>query len=249
MKNEDCIIIASKELLWGASFMEQFNDQLRILYNNKGFMSEIKNIKNAIGQNEFNDIQNTKTIIKDEIWRKQLTDTYKEFKDIVYAVKNNGNAGTSAYISIYFSIRIMELQQLKNSLDEYKLKHNDEKNTISDIDFRKKWPANYRSEDGHYVRSKSEMLIDNWLYSHGICHAYEKSVYSNSGTEQFICDFYVPSYNTYLEYWGLDNHLNSYYHEKKIIKENFYKSNNYKLVGINEDQIMLLDDIFGRLFR
>ena len=39
-----------------------------------------------------------------------------------------------------------------------------------DIDFRLRFPAKYRCEDGHYVRSISETLIDNWLFSHKIVH-------------------------------------------------------------------------------
>ncbi len=129
------------------------------------------------------------------------------------------------------------------------MKCNDDVKKISDMDYRKKWPTNYRCEDGHYVCSKSEMLIDNWLYSHGICHDYEKAVFSISGTDQFICDFYIPFYNIYIEFRGLDSVLNKQYQEKKVIKTNFYKINNYRLVDISDDEIMLLDDKLGKLFR
>ena len=30
--------------------------------------------------------------------------------------------------------------------------------------------ANYRCMDGHYVRSRAEVMIDNWLYTNGIAH-------------------------------------------------------------------------------
>src|ERR1039457_5867241 len=36
-----------------------------------------------------------------------------------------------------------------------------------------KSPPTYRTEDGHRVRSKAEVIIDDWLYSHNIVHAYE----------------------------------------------------------------------------
>jgi len=32
----------------------------------------------------------------------------------------------------------------------------------------------YRTEDGHWVRSKAELIIDNWLYRGRIVHAYER---------------------------------------------------------------------------
>ena len=48
---------------------------------------------------------------------------------------------------------------------------------FDEADFRLRWQAEYRCEDGHYVRSKNEAIVDNWLYSHSICHAYEKAVF------------------------------------------------------------------------
>lgn len=43
-------------------------------------------------------------------------------------------------------------------------------------DERLRFPSRYRCEDGHYVKSLSEMLIDNWFYNHWIVHAYERIV-------------------------------------------------------------------------
>lgn len=40
--------------------------------------------------------------------------------------------------------------------------------------FRDRFPARHRTTDGHLVRSKAELLIDNWLYMAGIVHAYER---------------------------------------------------------------------------
>ncbi len=41
-------------------------------------------------------------------------------------------------------------------------------------DFRSKFPCTHRTQDGHVVRSRAEVLIDNWLYVQGIVHAYER---------------------------------------------------------------------------
>lgn len=38
-------------------------------------------------------------------------------------------------------------------------------------DFRKKYPTEYRTKDGHLVRSKAELTIDDSLYLWGIVHA------------------------------------------------------------------------------
>ena len=41
-------------------------------------------------------------------------------------------------------------------------------------DFREKFKAEYRTNDGHYVRSRAELVIANWLFAEGIAYAYEK---------------------------------------------------------------------------
>ncbi|MBK7307641.1 MAG: glycerol kinase [Chitinophagaceae bacterium] len=75
-------------------------------------------------------------------------------------------------------------------------------------DYRKKYPADYRTKDGHYVRSKAELTIDDSLYLWGIAHAYEKKLPNT--TENVYSDFHIPSGNgrpkaVYIEYWGMEN--------------------------------------------
>jgi hypothetical protein len=55
--------------------------------------------------------------------------------------------------------------------------------------FRGKFEAKYRTTDGHYVRSRAELVIDNWLYTYGIVHAYERRLPIE---EECYCDFYIP---------------------------------------------------------
>jgi len=56
-------------------------------------------------------------------------------------------------------------------------------------DFREKFKAGIRAQDGHYVRSKAELIIDNWLYVSKIVHAYERKLPVEEG---LYCDFYIP---------------------------------------------------------
>ena len=67
--------------------------------------------------------------------------------------------------------------------------------------FREKYPTPYRATDGHWVRSKAEMLIDNWLYMSGVVHAYERQLPIE---EDLFCDFYIPEGKVYIEFWGLE---------------------------------------------
>jgi hypothetical protein len=73
--------------------------------------------------------------------------------------------------------------------------------------FREKFEAKLRTTDGHYVRSRAELVIDNWLYTYGIVHAYERRL---NIEEECYCDFYIPSgpgrpQAVYIEFWGLED--------------------------------------------
>lgn len=111
-----------------------------------------------------------------------------------------------------------------------------------DIDFRLRYPAKYRCEDGHYVRSISETLIDNWLFSHNIVHGYEKKIPG----EFMTCDFYVRDKNNkeaYIEFWGLDK--DEVYLKRKKEKVEIYKKLNLNLINISNENIQNLDDLLG----
>ena len=72
---------------------------------------------------------------------------------------------------------------------------------IEEKDFREKFPATIRAEDGHKVRSRAEQLIDNWLYHKGIVHAYERRVPIE---EEVYSDFFIPiGQKVWIEFWGL----------------------------------------------
>lgn len=106
-------------------------------------------------------------------------------------------------------------------------------------DLRKNFEASYRTEDWHYVRSKAEQLIDNWLYNRGIPHAYEKRVPIE---ELVYSDFFIPIWKkVYIEYWGLEQ--NPKYRKRKELKINFYKENNKNLIELTDKDIENLDDI------
>lgn len=109
-------------------------------------------------------------------------------------------------------------------------------------DFRSKFEAKHRSTDGHFVRSKAEMLIDNWLYMAEIVHAYERKL---PVEEEVYCDFYIPTGKVYIEYWGLEN--DQKYLERKAAKKAIYEKYNFKLIELNENDINNLDDVLPRM--
>ena len=110
-------------------------------------------------------------------------------------------------------------------------------------DIRKKYDTlEYRTEDGHYVRSKAELIIDNWLYNKAIVHAYEKKLPTE---ENLLSDFYIPQKNIYIEYWGYENE--DKYLKRKKIKQNIYKKYDFNLIELNDSDIQNLDDILPKL--
>ena len=108
--------------------------------------------------------------------------------------------------------------------------------------FRKKFPANYRALDGHQLRSKAEVLVDNWLYLAGIVHAYERHL---PVEEDEYSTFYIPAGKIYVELWGHEGDLG--YQKIKQQKLQIYSKYGLTLIELHEGDIMNLDDVLPRL--
>jgi RecJ-like exonuclease len=109
-----------------------------------------------------------------------------------------------------------------------------------DNNFRKSFPADFRTEDGHWVRSKAEQSIDNWLYNKNIAHAYERRAPID---EDLICDFYIKEGRIWIEYWGIEEEK---YLKRKELKKKLYEKNNYNLIELFDKDIKNLDDIMPK---
>ena len=110
-----------------------------------------------------------------------------------------------------------------------------------------KLDAEYESEltcdDGHMVKSPYEKIIDNWLYSEGIKHAYEKKIDIDE-THDLTPDFFIPEYNgtknIYVEFWGYDE-SNIKYQQRKEYKLKVYpelvKTENIAVIYLNKKEV------------
>ena len=148
------------------------------------------------------------------------------------------------YVS--WPIKILKSKILKRAVAEFKGETPDESNIKESPeyeDYRKKYEAKFRCQDGHYVRSQGEMHIDNWLYMNGIAHAYERKL---PVEEDLISDFYIQKdgIRVFIEYWGMES--NERYAERKRIKKEIYKKYDFNLIELNPDDIKNLDDIMPR---
>jgi hypothetical protein len=110
------------------------------------------------------------------------------------------------------------------------------------LEFREKLDAKHRATDGHFVHSKDEMLIDNWLYMAEIAHAYERKLPIE---ENVYCDFYIPTGKVYIEYWGYDK--DPKYLARKEKKLAVYEKYGFKLIELCDADVQNLDDILPRL--
>ena len=116
---------------------------------------------------------------------------------------------------------------------------------ISSNDIRNNYQRpELRTQDGHYVRSKAELLIDNWLYVSKIVHAYERKVPNID--EDILSDFYIPTGKVFIEYWGVDDEK---YLAKKKWKLEIYNKNNIDLIELTEKDVANLDDTLAAKLR
>lgn len=87
--------------------------------------------------------------------------------------------------------------------------------------------SNYKCLDGHFVKSRGEIIIDNYLYILGIKHEYEKKI--KIFNQKVKSDWFLPDLDVYIEYWGF--HGKNYLKRKKE-KIKFYKKAKLKLISI-----------------
>jgi hypothetical protein len=110
------------------------------------------------------------------------------------------------------------------------------------LSFRKQFPANFRAVDGHQLRSKAEVLVDNWLYLADITHAYERRLPIE---EDIYSTFYIPVGKVYVELW--EHESDAGYQAIKHQKLRAYEKHGLALIELGENDLSSLDDALPRL--
>ena len=232
-----------EQLVYKEYFLTNYQQDLMELVSNPSFMEIIHKIALQVAPDVIFP-ENTEDPVHLEFKRHYLYDVFiserlnKKFpayKRIYTSVRNGKQSGLSAIISIYYSVRYL----IPDGETKSTTAAETFSNTETDLDFRKKWPAQYRCDDGHYVRSKNEQLVDNWLYHHEICHAYEVLVMDKASNIAYVSDFYLPHLDAYMEIWGFET---PEYLARKTKKRAVYKSKGLKLIEMTDTEIKVLDD-------
>lgn len=162
---------------------------------------------------------------------------------------------TSGGTYVLWPEAVLKNKDILELFEEKPTKSNSNANVIkSDTqtvsDFRKTYSTEYRTKDGHYVRSKAEQIIDDSLYLWGIPHAYEKKVPNTD--ENVYSDFHIPSGKgrpkaVYIEYWGLEN--DEKYNQRKNKKIEIYNSLGLNLIQLNDADIKNIEDALQKYLR
>ena len=92
----------------------------------------------------------------------------------------------------------------------------------------------FKCLDGHVVKSKGELIIDNYLYHIGMDHKYENTLRIRGKIMKY--DWYLPDFDIYIEYWG---YFGKKYMDRKQEKLELYRKGKLKLISIED--IMLQD--------
>lgn len=259
MSREKKLVICTRELYSHEQFIQNFKQDLIELLSAQDFMNIVRSIstgKDSSGMfsgYRSPEIQRFKQTLNQAMRDAQVYFKFPAYHRIADRMQSLGATQKSTAISVFYAVWLLSLKSATDGIKTTATCNSPAKDHSaaafeqSDelVDFRLKWPAQYRCEDGHYVRSKNEMLVDNWLFSHGICHAYEKAVFSSSDSTNYCSDFFIPSRQLFIEIWGLGTQE---YLQRKERKIHFYQSNGYQLLSIEDKDVRNLDDILSRTF-
>ncbi|MDN3679227.1 glycerol kinase [Vibrio tapetis subsp. quintayensis] len=146
---------------------------------------------------------------------------------------------------VVWDTAILSNKRLRNSINEVQGNNTSHSSTDKSYSsFRQKFEAKYRTADGHYVRSKQEMLIDNWLYMTGLVHAYERKLPIE---QEVYSDFYLPKGQIYIEFFA--QQLDTEQEKEKQTKLALYQQFGLHLIELNEEDIEHLDAVMPKYLR
>lgn len=100
---------------------------------------------------------------------------------------------------------------------------------------------NIRTLDGTLVQSDGERRIAEWLFDKGIAYRYDTRLRIIEGF-QIRPDFYLPEYDVYIEYWGMDTPR---YKAGMYLKQDLYMHAGKRLISLYPADKTRLDEKLG----
>jgi len=129
-------------------------------------------------------------------------------------------------------------QRLRESCQEIRKKMYETKKLIAARRSSTKHSSDFRTDDGHVVRTESRAIVDNWLHSKGLVHEYNRKVPIQ---EQLWCAFHLPDAGLHIEVW--DSHPEPEYARWKEAKIALYRKYDLPFLVIENADLDRLDDV------
>jgi len=96
-----------------------------------------------------------------------------------------------------------------------------------------------QAKDGTWVQSDGERLITEYLVRQGIAYRYDERIRIVEGYA-IRPDFYLPEFDIYIEYWGMDT---ADYKIGMLKKQKLYQQEGKRLISIYPEDKQKLNDI------
>ncbi|MFZ2655683.1 MAG: HEAT repeat domain-containing protein [Victivallales bacterium] len=93
------------------------------------------------------------------------------------------------------------------------------------------------TSDRTVVQSQGERQIADWLCAHGLDYRYDDKFQIIQGFA-VRPDFYLPRYDVYIEYWGMDT---TDYKIGMLLKQKLYQQEGKRLISLYPDDLPRLD--------
>jgi predicted RNA-binding Zn-ribbon protein involved in translation (DUF1610 family) len=98
-----------------------------------------------------------------------------------------------------------------------------------------------RAQDGTLVQSKGERMIADYLRAQGIVYRYDERFRIVEGSA-IRPDFYLPEFDVYIEYWGMDT---ADYKIGMLKKQKLYQQEGKKLISLHFSEKSRLREVLA----
>lgn len=98
-----------------------------------------------------------------------------------------------------------------------------------------------RTVDEVAVQSRGEKRVGDWLAAKGIAYRYDERVMI-AGGDRIRPDFYLPEYDLYIEYWGMDT---KEYMLNRRVKQILYQRERKKLISVSFRDFERLEEVLA----